>query len=118
MNGETGDSTVPTLEWSIEHLENYVRGSLDIHQFWQPFPEVLEAYADRPADPYDRLPYYWRMVARAVGNIIRLGYLEDQDFRDYMRRWLDALRMDKARWDDIVRRKGRPLEDNVRDWDS
>ena len=117
MKNEPHDATVPTLEWSIAHLENYVRGLLDIHEFWQPFPNILRAYQDYADDPYDRLPYYWRQVTVDTGSIIRLGYPEDDDFRNLMHRWLDALNMDKAHWDAIVRRKGRPLTDNVEDWD-
>lgn len=117
MKDESSKMNIPTLEWSIEHLDGYVRGALDIQEFWKPFPAALEAYSDYPADPYDRLPYYWRRVARSIGNIIRLGYDEDEDFSNYMRRWLDALRMDKTHWDAIVRRKGQPLMDNDEDWD-
>lgn len=117
MKDAPSNPSVPTLESSIEHLDNYVRGALNIQEFWKPFPAALEAYADYPADPYDRLPYYWRRVAGSIGNIIRLGYDEDEDFSNHMKRWLDALRMDKAQWDAIVARKGSPLIDNVEDWD-
>jgi hypothetical protein len=116
LDDDRQNSALPTLAWTIQHLDDYVSRRIDIDEFWQPFPGILQAYLNHPVDPHDRLPYYWREMSRGVGNILRLGYEEDDDFRNYTLRWLDALRMDKERWDAIVDLKGRPLVDNVPDW--
>ncbi len=102
----------------MEHIRSYLEGRIDLEQLWQPIPGILNSYADAPDDPNERLPYFWGRAASFALTIVRFGYEEDEpDFRVYMERWLDALQRPDEEWREIVSRKGRPLEENVPDWD-
>lgn len=101
-----------------QHIRSYLDGGIDLEGFWKPIPDVTEYYQDFPNDPHNRLAYFWQEVAKDAMAIARLGHTDGEpDFRLLLERWLDALQRSDNEWQEIVKRKGRPLEHNEPDWD-
>jgi len=108
-----------STEWAIAHIRSYLEGRIDLEGFWHPIPQITDFYEYFPNEPSNRLGYFWQLlVAVQAMAIARLGHIEGEpDFRIYLARWLDALERSDDEWQDIVKKKGRPLEHNEPDWD-
>ncbi len=38
----------PTPGYTVEHVKKYLEGRIDIREFWEPFPDILEFYHSYP----------------------------------------------------------------------
>jgi hypothetical protein len=118
MEGTTERIDPESTESAMRHIRSYLDGGIDLEGFWQPIPQITDFYEDFPNEPSDRLGYFWQLVAVQAMAIARLGHMEGEpDFKIYLARWLDALGRPDGEWQEIVKRKGRPLEHNEPDWD-
>lgn len=116
--GQMTTAEEPTLEYTLDHVRDYLEGRIDIQAFWAPFPAILAFYHDYPEDPAHRLSYFWRHNSGNVRSIVEWGNADaEPGYREYLRLWLDALQKPEEEWREIVRRKGWALEDIDPDWD-
>lgn len=110
------DSGAPTREWSLAQIDAYLRGSLRVHDFWQPISAILTNLTGLSDDPVHKMVYLWREIGRDTMSVVKWGYPED-DLKTFLMRCRIAIEMTDERWSELVYRKGRPLEHNEEDWD-
>ena len=111
-------SEEPSLEYTIDHVQKYLDGRIDIKAFWKPFPDILRLYFEYPEDPSHRLAYFWRRNSFNVRSIVQVGHAEmEPGYREYLTLWLGALQKPEEEWQEIVKRKGWALDDIDPDWD-
>lgn len=108
----------PSLGYTLDHVQKFLDGRIDIQEFWEPFPAILAFYHDYPEDPAHRLSYFWRRNDFNVRSIVQWGNTDaEPGYREYLSLWFDALRKPESEWRNIVKRKGWVLEDIDPDWD-
>ncbi len=107
----------PTEAWTRDQIAAFLSGRTTVEQFWEPIPRILEQFVPETVDPGDRVTYFWSQISVEVHAVVRLNYAQD-DLRTYLEKWLRAFELTEKEWQQLVHRKGRPLEENVDDWDS
>lgn len=107
----------PTMRWTLRHVRRYIDRRETVYDFYEPLPLISRFYERFPDDPNDRLCYFWRQVDGFCWTVIRWGSGDDERYlRSYLGLWLEALKLSKAEWRDVVQREKRPLATNSNDW--